>query len=281
MGWKDCIAFILAGLLYSCGFVQTIPVNDLEASPTGKVVKFFYPTQLGEAEGYLIRPKGVGPFPLVVLLHGHSWKGEGATKVIPAAEQISNELCYASLAVSLPGYGTTKVKMSYGIRETTAKVVLDGILRVRGLSWVDSKHIMLYGFSRGAVFAAELASQIPELVGVVLHSGAYDIGRLYNDTPSNWLRLSINPNGEANPPSFSVLPEVANWTAPTLILHGGSDQIVPASQAYLLHDRLASLGKPHRLVLFRDAGHLLPLDGVKKEVLSFLTQNVGSACKRK
>lgn len=281
MAWKYCLFIILVGCLYSCSFIQTIPVNNLEASPTGKVVQFFYETQAGKAEGYLIRPEGVGPFPLIVLLHGHSWGGEGAARIIPAAEQISNELCYASLAISLPGYGKTSVKMNGDTREITTKVVLDGISKVRGLFWVDPKHIMLYGLSRGAVFAAELASQISGLKGVVLHSGAYDIGRLYQETPSLWVRRSINPNGESNPPSFSVLSEVPNWTAPTLILHGGSDQIIPASQAYLLQDRLVALGKPHRFVLFPSADHRLPLDGVRDEVLSFLTQNVGSACERK
>ena len=37
----------------------------------------------------------------------------------------------------------------------------------------------------------------------------------------------LNPTGEKNPKLISILPEVATWHAPTLILHGDDDQIVP------------------------------------------------------
>ena len=277
--WKNCIVYVLIGSLYGCSFIQTIPVNSLEASPTGRVVQFLYESQGGMAEGYLIRPIGIGPFPLIVLLHGDSWSREGATRVIPVAEQFSNKLCYASLAISLPGYGKTEVASNGDTREITTKVVADGISKVRGLPWVDPKRIMLYGFSRGALFAAKLASEISGLTGLVLHSGAYDIDRLYQDTPSNWVRQSINPNGEARPPLFSILPEVSSWPAPALILHGAKDQLIPMNQALLLRDQLRALGKPHRFVIFPDAGHRLPLNEVRDEVLSFLNQNVGSACR--
>ncbi len=280
MSRKRLFLLVLISLFYGCNAVQTIPFQSLETSPPGTVVQFFYESQGGQAEGYLIRPKGDGPFPLMVLLHGHSWRREGASRVIPVGEQFSTELCYASLAISLPGYGMTDIPGHNDNREIIRRVVVDGISKVRELPWVNPKRVMLYGFSRGAVFAATLAGKVDGLRSVVLHSGAYDIGRLYKDTPSQWVRRSINPNGESNPRLFSVLPEVSNWNAPALILHGGNDQLVPTNQAYLLRDRLRALGKPHRLVLFPDAGHRLPLNGVREEVLSFLTQHVGSACER-
>ncbi|MGH7771656.1 MAG: alpha/beta hydrolase family protein [Candidatus Binatia bacterium] len=277
---KSLFPIVFISLFYGCNAFQTAPLQNLEGSPPEAVVQFFYASQGGKAEGYLIRPKGDGPFPLMVLLHGHSWKREGATRIIPVAEEFSTELCYASLAISLPGYGMTEIPGDNDNREIIRRVVADGISKVRDLHWVDRKRVMLYGFSRGAVFAATLAGKLQSLQSVVLHSGAYDIGRLYKDTPSPWLRRSINPNGESNPHFFSILPEVSNWTAPTLILHGGNDQLVPTNQAYLLRDRLKALGKPHHLVLFPSAGHRLPLNGVREEVLSFLTQHVGSACER-
>lgn len=276
MVWKRFLALIFASLLFGC--IQTIPLRNLAGSPAGSTVQFFYESQGGKAEAYLIRPKGSGPFPLIVLLHGDSLVRAGAEKMIPIAEQFSTELCYASLAISLPGYGMTQVAGDTD-SDIIDGVVLDGISRVRELSWIDQKSVMLYGFSRGAVFAATLAGKIPGLRSVILHSGAYDLKRLYRETSAQWIRRSLNPNGDAEPPLFSILPDVPSWTAPTLILHGGNDQLVPTNQAYLLRDRLAALGKTYRVAIFPDAGHRLPTDGVREEVLSFLTENVGSACR--
>ena len=278
MSWKRILPLIVT-LLWGCSSFPTIPFQQLANSDSGKAVQFFYESDGGKVEGYLVRPKGDGPFPLVVLLHGHSWLREGAKKIAPVAEQFSKDLCYAGLAISMPGYGMTEVEGDHD-RAITTRVVADGISKVGQLPWVDQRRVMVYGFSRGAVFAATLAAKLPGLQAIVLHSGAYDIGRLYRDTSSAWVRRSISPNGETNPPSFNVLPEVADWSAPTLILHGQKDQIVPVSQAFLLRDQLKTLGKAYHFVLFPDAGHRLPLHGVKDAVLSFLTQHVGTGCER-
>lgn len=275
---RSCfLAFISAAILFGC--IQTVPIRNLTGSPAGSTVQFFYDSQEGTAEAYLIRPKGDGPFPLVVFLHGDSWIHAGAKRMLPVAEQFASELCYAGLAISLPGYGMTEIEGERD-KEVIAQVVLDGIDEVRELPWIDRRRVMLYGFSRGALFAATLVDKVPGLRGVILHSGAYDLRRLYYETSAQWVRRSLNPNGDSNPKLFSVLPEVSQWKAPTLILHGGNDQLVPTNQAFLLHDRLEALGKPHRFAIFPEAGHRLPSDGVKEEVLSFLTQHVGSACER-
>jgi dipeptidyl aminopeptidase/acylaminoacyl peptidase len=269
---------LLLALVHGCAPIESFSLKHLESAQAGSTARFFYPSQGGKVEGHLIRPYGNGRFPLLVLLHGHSTIYVGGTRVLPEAERLSAELCYASLAISLPGYGNSSVPGKNYNRELIKKIVLDGISRVRELPWVDGNRIVLYGFSRGAVFAATMASQIPTLRGLVLHSGAYDLPLLYRESPSSLVRASLNPEEQANPPLFSILPEVADWIAPTLILHGGKDSLIPTNQSVLLSDRLRALGKPHRSVLFPDAGHRLPLNGVTEEISSFLAAQIGSMC---
>jgi len=68
-------------------------------------------TSGSNAEAYLTRPTGSGPFPLMILLHGHTFGSiVGGESVVPEAEAFARHLCFAGLAVSLPGYGATEVQ---------------------------------------------------------------------------------------------------------------------------------------------------------------------------
>jgi dipeptidyl aminopeptidase/acylaminoacyl peptidase len=267
--WTGCSAGV--------GFVP----QELQGLPAGQAVQLFYSSQGGTVEAYLVRPRGQGPFPLLVLLHGHSWVGVGASRMAPIAEQFAADLCYAGLAISLPGYGSTAVDGN-GDRDSLSALILAGVAKATELSWVDSKRILLYGFSLGAVFGAASVTKMPYLRAAALHSGAYDLPRLYRETQTQWvtrfLNRFLNPHGEEQPRLFSILPEVSSWTAPTLILHGADDSVIPINQAQLLNERLEAVKVPHRFVVFPGVGHRLPVDGVRDEVLSFFRQHVGSAC---
>jgi dipeptidyl aminopeptidase/acylaminoacyl peptidase len=161
----------------------------------------------------------------MLLLHGHSWAGLGAKRVLPATDLFAGELCVAGLAVSLPGYGDTEVDAG-PLEEATRQVVLDAIATAKKLPWIDAKRLYVYGFSRGAVVAAALINLMDGVKGALLQSGAYDLPRLYRDTSSFWMRQLLNPNGEAEPKLQNLLPEVSSWQVSTLILHGVRDNFV-------------------------------------------------------
>jgi dipeptidyl aminopeptidase/acylaminoacyl peptidase len=272
------LALSLFGVVATgCASVTTVAPRDLAGLSEASTYRFLFNSADGKAESFVTRPKGKGPFPLVVLLHGHSLVGVGARRLLPAADTFASELCYASLAISLPGYGDTQVPAG-PTPEATRQVVQDAVAIAKGLPWVDPQRVYFYGFSRGAVVAAALINQTPGVKGALLHSGAYDLPRLYRDASSPWLRKMLNPNGEPEPKLQNLLNETDRWPGATLILHGAQDFLVPVVQANLLNERLQALGKPHRLVLYPNYGHWLPLQEIKSEVLQFLVENGGSAC---
>ena len=266
-----CILYLVA-----CNAARTIRIEALGDTPAGVTSRFVFPTSGSKGEAYLTRPAGLGPFPLMILLHSHTFGFIGAESIVPEAEAFASDLCYAGLAVSLPGYGATEVPLGTD-PEITLNVVLDAVSLVKRLPWIDSKRFYLYGFSRGAFFAALLASRLDGIEGVVLHSGAYDLNRLYQD--AQWFRSMLNPSGEENPKLISILPEVSTWHAPTLILHGGKDDLVSVQQANLLRDSLEAAHKPYRFVLYPNNGHRLPPEDVRKKATAFLKETSGSACR--
>jgi hypothetical protein len=91
--------------LFFCACTNTpvVGFKQLSGLEGDQMVRFFFPSAGGQVEAYLARPRGVGPFPLVILLHGHSFVGRGATQVLSTASAFAKEGCFASLAISLPG----------------------------------------------------------------------------------------------------------------------------------------------------------------------------------
>jgi dipeptidyl aminopeptidase/acylaminoacyl peptidase len=277
MFWRAILS-ILALATIGCSAIETVPLEELARTPAGAISNFLYPTSGGHAEAYLARPQGSGPFPLMILVHGHSFRSMGAERILPAAETFASDLCYASLAVSLPNYGQTKVQVTTE-PDTTLQVILDALALAKKMPWIDPNRIFLYGFSRGVIFSSLLVTRIDGLRGVVFHSGAYDLDRLYRDSSNQWVRKMLNPNGDPHPKFFSILPAVSRWKAPTLILHGTDDSLIPVNQAQLLRAALDGAKTPYKLELFPGYGHRLPLTEVKEKTVSFLKESSGTACK--
>ena len=273
---KDLLIFVFT-VCIGCAGVQTLPQENLPTLEAESTARFFFPSAGGVAEAYLVRPRGQGPFPLILFLHGHSWLGRGAKQLLTTAEAISTEICFASMAISLPGYGATNIAGG-PIGQDTRQVVLDAIDAAKRLPWIDANRVYLYGESRGAVVAAVMVNQVAGIEGTVLRSGAYDLPRLYQETSSWWLKKLLNPKGEANPKLLNVLADLPAWKTPTLILHGTQDWVIPPSQALLLRDRLQASGKTHRLVLFPDRGHWLPLRETNAQTVAFLKERSGWSC---
>jgi dipeptidyl aminopeptidase/acylaminoacyl peptidase len=271
--------FIVLFIFYlvGCSTAKTVSIEGLGNIPAGATSHFLFPTSGSNAEAYLTRPAGPGPFPLMILLHGHTLGPIGAKSVVTEAEAFASDLCYAGLAVSLPGYGATEVRPGIDPK-ITLNVILDAVFLVEKLPWIDSKRFYLYGFSRGAFFTSLLVNRLDGIEGIVLQSGAYDLNRFYQEAP--WFRSLLNPSGEANPKLISILPEVSTWHAPTLVLHGENDSLVPVKQATLLRDSLEAAKKPYRIVIYPHNGHRLPPEDVRKKATAFLEESSGSACPR-
>lgn len=213
----------------------------------------------------LARPKGKGPFPLVVFVHGGGWTA-GSRKL------------FRKDIRRLASIGYVAATIDYRLANKTPNVFPAGIADVRcAIRWlrseaktyaIDPAHVAVIGASAGAHLAAMVGAQAddPTLDGpcpvtgdahvqaVVGYYGPYDL-RTPKAHFSGKMPLAIQEflgaEAESVPKralAASPLPHVGKAMPPTLLLHGVEDTIIPIAQARAMKKALDAAAVPSLLV---------------------------------
>jgi len=227
------------------------------------------------------RPEGAGPFPAVVLVHGHSRERRGAADVLGVADELVKK-GWVAVAVSLPGYGKSHGEPDYcGPRSQEA--VLAAVRHARAQRGVDGKRVAVYGMSRGAVTAAMAAAKDPQLAALVLVTPIYDLGATYRrmrsseDPAAHGVAEAIAAEAGTDSAAFAARSPLAvaeKIKAPTLILAGGKDPRIDLDEPNQLAHNIAGGGTA---VVFADAANTIPDNLRDARVLPFLEKNLARA----
>lgn len=207
----------------------------------------------------------------VLLVHGFA--GTPASDFAPHLSALTQH--YSVLAPHLHGYGLSSHRESYPVtyyREDVADLI--ALLDTLHLS-----HVLVLGFSDGAIVSLLLAALHPERVKALAVLGAQPAINgenvaairhwlLEKPLSAQWQQELAILHGE---PYWRSLPalyvkaqedlataggvlitdeELAAIRCPTLIMHGMRDRIVPVAYAHSLHQSIA-----HSQLLLFDAGH--------------------------
>jgi len=189
----------------------------------------------------IISPKGRGPFPVVVVLHG----ADGlAAHYMTVAESIARAGFLVVIGCWQAGEaGTAGNRLCSEATPQSAWVAdpansaKELIRLARSLSNGKPERVALYGLSRGGHAALWAASTGANVQAVVVDAAGH--------VPL------ISP---APPTTFTVL---AGLDAPLLLMHGTADALVPVTQSRDYEAAARAAGKQVEVAYFDGAGHMV------------------------
>jgi dipeptidyl aminopeptidase/acylaminoacyl peptidase len=246
---------------------------DLEgrALPTGEVVTWRAGDGL-ELTGYLTRPHGASEahaLPLVVLPHGGPEQRDQLQFNVET--QYLASLGYAVFQPNFRGsggFGQAYAKLGYGQwGRRMQDDITDGVRALVERGVADPKRICIVGASYGGYAALAGATLTPDLYRcVVSRAGPSDLEDFVrfrrvrwgvdSEGYRYWLDAIGDPdNDAARLAATSPARLASSVAAPVLLIHGGSDFVVPIEQSRKMKKALEKAHKPVELIEVPDEGH--------------------------
>lgn len=197
----------------------------------------------------------------ILFIHGNQGgRRIGAREAVDSGAllRLCSGLDITAAAVSQPGFGASEGPPDF-CGPGTQGAIASALSFLRAQPQVDRKRIVLYGYSRGAVAAAMVATRDTGLRALILAAGVYDLEAAYRDA-SPGIRWAIEQEAGTTDEAFaarSALRYADRIEAETLLLHGRHDDRAPVGQAEQLAGALTAAGTPVKLRTF-DCGHQIP-----------------------
>ena len=260
----------------------------------------------------LVSPKGPGPHPCIVCFHGGAWKAgnrKDLTKpalFAPGGKEKSQEFSLLEM-LARKGYAAASVSYRLAPEHKFPAQIEDAKTAVRFLRTnakkydLDAERFGSLGFSSGGHLAA--------LLGVTDSTAGFD-GKLYPDVSSR-VQVVIDYFGPAQLSLFAESPGVndafmvpllgkecltdpklyakaspieyvTKSAAPTLIIHGNLDFIVPIIHSERFYDKLKAAGVKTEFLVMKGKTHGWTGDATEvsaKALLKFLDENLKKSVK--
>jgi acetyl esterase/lipase len=213
-------------------------------------------------DAYLPAASAKDRTPSIVLVHGGGWNGGSKESFTGYID---------SLRRRLPGYAFFNLDYRlvndsnlFPAQEVDIRSAIQFISSKAEAYRVDTSSFVLLGASAGAHLALLQAYkyETPRVRAVIDFFGPADLISMYNHP---WhpmvtyaLQMVTGFTPHTNPSIYrnSSPVEFINKTSPpTLIFHGGDDQVVDVSQSKQLYERLQASGVPSELVVYPKQKH--------------------------
>ena len=198
----------------------------------------------------------------IVLIHGGGWNGGSKNDFAPYIDTLKKRL---------PGYALFNLDYRlvnggnvFPSQENDIKAAMEFISNNSSRYNINENNLVLLGASAGAHLALLQAYKYnsPKVKAVIDFFGPVDLVTMYNDP---WhqlvpyaLQMITGGTPETNNSIYhnsSPVNFISSQSAPTLIFHGGNDNVVDISQSRLLKNKLTSAGIKHEMVVYPKERH--------------------------
>jgi dipeptidyl aminopeptidase/acylaminoacyl peptidase len=243
-----------------------------------------------ELHGYVTRPAGDGPYPMVVLPHGGPHAIHDTWEFNPEVQLLASR-GYAVLQVNFRGSGGYGMDFqSAGYREWGGKMqddITDATHWAIEQKIAAADRICIYGASYGGFAALMSAAREPDLYRCAVgYAGIYDLELMYQsgDVPDSrtgvaYLERVLGSDVtrlRAQSPAWNA----QNIKAPVLLIHGKADWRADYEQAERMKAALEKNNKKYEWLVLSREGHGIYDEDSRREVyeriLQFLAANLNA-----
>jgi dipeptidyl aminopeptidase/acylaminoacyl peptidase len=215
---------------------------------------------------YLYRPRGAGPHPVVINIHGGP-EAQARAGWNPFVQFLVNELGYAVIEPNVrgsSGYGKTFLELDNGVlREDAVKDIGSLIVWIGLQPMFDKEHVVVMGGSYGGYMAlASLAAYGDRLKGGIDEVGISNFVSFLENTAPYRRDLRRAEYGDERDPKMraflnqiSPINKVALIRRPLLVVEGLNDPRVPPMESQQIVWRMRSKGGEVWYLAAKDEGH--------------------------
>jgi dipeptidyl aminopeptidase/acylaminoacyl peptidase len=235
-----------------------------------------------KVEYFLEKPAGSGPWPAIILLHGHQdWPRAGGKDFVNwgVLDDFADR-GYLAVSVSQPGYGNSTGPADF-CGPLTQHAVAAVIARVRADGYVKGNKILIQGVSRGAMIAGFVAGKDPSIAGIIMISGVYDLPEYVRNAQSPMQKSVVESltsetgGSEEALRSRSLLYFTDHLKTPVLILNGAKDDRTDPAQALRLAEAINKHGGHATAIIYPQYGHQIPVEVRNNDIGPFIEQVLG------
>lgn len=236
-------------------------------------------------------PRGAGPFPAVILVHGGAWvRGDRRIDVQPLFEPLS-DAGFAWFSIS---YRLMSDVTQFGVAVDDVEAAIRYVKTHAAVYRVDPDRIALVGESAGGQLAAMAAlCDDPQLHvrGVVALYAPTDLPALAQNSKyvPQWVQQNLDRSAlgwliAARLKQLSPIDHVRRDMVPFLLIHGTADPLVPFEQSRAMCERMKAAGAQCQLYPVEGAGHGIRWwesspalsEGYKREMVAWLREQLGA-----
>jgi dipeptidyl aminopeptidase/acylaminoacyl peptidase len=218
-------------------------------------------------EAVLVHATAGGASPALLVIPGHD---RSAIDALPIMVRFARA-GFTVLSVSQPGYGKSEGPPDF-VGPNTIAVLEQGVGLLAASPYADRHRLGVFGYSRGGLAAAILATRDARLKAAVVGGAIYDFASA-RDQVVEGIRANMDLEAGTSPEAIrarSPIRDVAAIAGPVLIIHGEDDTNAPLAQAKALDAALTRAGKRHQLVVVPAKGHALETSDIAETAVPFL-----------